>query len=135
PGWTLPGVMTAGGAQLLLKTAGIVPDDTVILAGSGPLLLLLDTQYIAAGVPISRVLDLGDKGRTLRAMAHAGGFLTSPLFRKGAEILLRLRKAGVKVVRGVTGLQATGSDRLEHVLYRTSSGEARVAARHLLVHH
>jgi NADPH-dependent 2,4-dienoyl-CoA reductase/sulfur reductase-like enzyme len=135
PGWTLPGVMTAGGAQLLLKTAGIVPDDTVILAGSGPLLLLLATQYVAAGVPVSRVLELGDKGRALRALAHAGGFVASPLFRKGAEILLRLRKAGVKVVRGVTALQATGSDRLEHILYRTSSGEAKIAGRHLLVHH
>jgi NADPH-dependent 2,4-dienoyl-CoA reductase/sulfur reductase-like enzyme len=135
PGWTLPGVMTAGGAQLLLKTAGIVPEDTVVLAGSGPLLLLLATQYVAAGVPVSMILDMGAKGRTMRVMAHAGGFISSPLFRKGVEIVLRLRRAGVKVVRGVTGLQATGTDRLEHVHYRTSSGEAKIAARHMLIHH
>ena len=26
PGWTLPGVMTAGAAQTLLKASGLVPD-------------------------------------------------------------------------------------------------------------
>ena len=55
PGWTLPGVMMAGGAQSLLKSAGLVPaplasdhDDPsrgdFVLAGSGPLVLLLAWQ-------------------------------------------------------------------------------------------
>ena len=35
PGWTLPGVMTVGAAQILLKTAGLVPDGRVVLAGQG----------------------------------------------------------------------------------------------------
>jgi hypothetical protein len=40
PGWTLPGVMTAGPAQILMKTSGILPKEAV-LAGSGPLLFLI----------------------------------------------------------------------------------------------
>src|SRR5690625_4534358 len=33
PGWTLPGVLSCGGAQILLKTAAIVPSGKVVLAG------------------------------------------------------------------------------------------------------
>ena len=50
PGWTLPGVMTAGAGQILLKSSGLVPDEGVVLAGTGPLLLLLAWQYQQAGV-------------------------------------------------------------------------------------
>ena len=33
PGWTLPGVMTCGAAQTLLKSTGAVPDGRFVLAG------------------------------------------------------------------------------------------------------
>ena len=36
PGWTLPGVMTAGGAQALAKGQGVLPGRRVLLAGAGP---------------------------------------------------------------------------------------------------
>ena len=49
PGWTLPGVMTVGAGQILLKTAGLVPESGVVLAGSGPLLLLIAWHYLRAG--------------------------------------------------------------------------------------
>jgi NADPH-dependent 2,4-dienoyl-CoA reductase/sulfur reductase-like enzyme len=56
PGWTLPGVMSAGGAQTLLKGSGIVPDGPVVLVGSGPLLSLITAQLARAGVPIAALL-------------------------------------------------------------------------------
>lgn len=39
PGWTLPGVMTVGAAQILVKEHGVLPGKRILLAGSGPLLL------------------------------------------------------------------------------------------------
>jgi NADPH-dependent 2,4-dienoyl-CoA reductase/sulfur reductase-like enzyme len=39
PGWTLPGVMTVGGAQVLLKDSALGMENAVF-AGSGPLLYL-----------------------------------------------------------------------------------------------
>lgn len=39
PGWTLPGVMTVGAAQILFKEHGVLPGKRILLAGSGPLLL------------------------------------------------------------------------------------------------
>lgn len=44
PGWTLPGVMGAGGADILLRSGGTLSADKnapVVLAGNGPLLLRL----------------------------------------------------------------------------------------------
>ena len=57
PGWTLPGVMTAGAAQTLLKGAGLVPDGPAVLAGNGPLLYLVAWQLVSAGVEVRAILD------------------------------------------------------------------------------
>ena len=75
PGWMLPGVMTAGAGQVLLKQEGMVPDDTslgggVVLAGSGPLLLLVASQYLHAGVAIQALLDMTPRAGYLQALPH-----------------------------------------------------------------
>jgi NADPH-dependent 2,4-dienoyl-CoA reductase/sulfur reductase-like enzyme len=58
PGWTLPGVMTAGAAQIMLKGADLVPAGRGVLAGQGPLLYLVAAQLARAvrrvGIPIRR---------------------------------------------------------------------------------
>jgi NADPH-dependent 2,4-dienoyl-CoA reductase/sulfur reductase-like enzyme len=51
PGWTLPGIMTVGAAQILLKSADLVPEGRVIMAGQGPLLYLVAAQLAGAGAP------------------------------------------------------------------------------------
>ena len=57
PGWTLPGVMTAGAAQILLKSSALGPAGRTVLAGCGPLLWLLAWQYLNAGVRLDVILD------------------------------------------------------------------------------
>ena len=52
--------MTAGSEQVLLKTAALLPKQ-VVLAGSGPVLLLLAQKYRAAGVIIIALLDTTPK--------------------------------------------------------------------------
>src|SRR5690606_11422976 len=74
PGWTLPGVVTAGAAQILLKTAAIVPGEHAVLAGGGPLLYLLAWQYLNAGVRIERLLETTAPGGLARALPHAPDF-------------------------------------------------------------
>ncbi len=70
PGWTLPGVMGAGAAQILLKTAGVVPSGQVVLAGQGPLVWLLAVQLARAGaVPL--VLETR-RGGIARCPAEGG---------------------------------------------------------------
>jgi NADPH-dependent 2,4-dienoyl-CoA reductase/sulfur reductase-like enzyme len=61
PGWTLPGVMTAGSAQVLLKSHGILPGQRVLLAGTGPLLLALASQLLEFGADLAAVLELAPR--------------------------------------------------------------------------
>lgn len=57
PGWTLPGVLTVGGAQTLIKSQRIRPGRRVLLAGTGPLLLVVASQMAKSGVEIVAVAD------------------------------------------------------------------------------
>ena len=57
PGWTLPGVMGAGAVNNLAKESGLSPSGSVVLAGSGPLLLLEATLLLKKGVSIAAILE------------------------------------------------------------------------------
>src|SRR3546814_8058168 len=78
PGWTLPGVMTAGAAQILLKSSGAVAEGRVVLAGTGPLLWLLASQYLAVGGALAAILDTTPAANRPGALRHLPGFLASP---------------------------------------------------------
>ncbi|MCD0503735.1 NAD(P)/FAD-dependent oxidoreductase, partial [Bordetella petrii] len=67
PGWTLPGVLTVGAAQILLKTSREVPANPVWVAGSGPLPLLYMAQLLRAGGRIAGWLDTAPAGQWRRA--------------------------------------------------------------------
>ena len=57
PGWTLPGVMTAGGAQVLLKSQRVRPGSRALLAGTGPLQLVVANQMLDVGIEVVAVAE------------------------------------------------------------------------------
>ncbi|MEO2105884.1 MAG: FAD-dependent oxidoreductase [Actinomycetota bacterium] len=68
PGWTLPGVVTAGAAQAIVKQEGHSPWERVVLAGTGPLLLAVASALRAAGTPPLLTLE----AQSLRRLAVGG---------------------------------------------------------------
>jgi NADPH-dependent 2,4-dienoyl-CoA reductase/sulfur reductase-like enzyme len=136
PGWTLPGVMTVGAAQILLKSSGQIPDEPVFIAGSGPLLLLYANQLLAAGGRIAGMLDTTLPSNRLPAMAALPEALRNALeIMRGLGWIRRLKQAKVPIVKGVSQLEALGQEAIEAIRYRTGAGEERTApARLLLVH-
>jgi NADPH-dependent 2,4-dienoyl-CoA reductase/sulfur reductase-like enzyme len=133
PGWTLPGVMSCGGAQTALKASGLVPDGRVVIAGCGPLLWLMAWQYLNAGVSIAAILDTAPRANWFRALPHLPAFLASPYLMKGLKLMLAVR-AKVRVVSGVKTLRAEGADKVEAVVYSTAGREQRIAVDTLLLH-
>ncbi len=117
PGWTLPGVMGAGAAQILLKSAGIVPSGPLVLAGQGPLIWLLAVQLARAGAP-PLVLETRHTG-LLAAAAGAGLGLWRGrrMLAKGLALMTEARRLGVTVVKGVRGLRAEGGSRVERAVW------------------
>lgn len=134
PGWTLPGVMTAGAAQSLLKSSGLVPSGRTVIAGSGPLLWLLAWQMLNAGATIDALLDTTPAGNRVRALPHIGSFLFSPYLMKGLALLRAVRRR-VDVRAGVTELRAEGQEKVAAVSYCTASGASgTLPVDNLLLH-
>jgi NADPH-dependent 2,4-dienoyl-CoA reductase/sulfur reductase-like enzyme len=135
PGWQLPGVMTAGATQILLKSAATVPQSEVVLAGSGPLLLLLATQYLRAGVKIKALLDTTPSGTAFASLSHLPKALTaSDYLIKGLLMMLKLRRARVPVFKRVTALKAEGYEKLERVTFSSKGVQETINAETLLIH-
>jgi len=117
-GWTLPGVMNAGAAQILLKTSGVVPANGTVIAGTGPLPLLVAWQYLRAGVSVKAVLEFSPGKNLWRAVPHLPGALVAgDYITRGLKYTLDLNKAGVPIYYGISWLQAKGNDRIEAVEY------------------
>jgi len=97
PGWTLPGAMTAGGAQVLLKSQRVRPGRRALLAGTGPLQLVVANQMLDAGM---EVVALAESTSMLGAWRYLPGLLHQPgLIRQGLAYLHRLKRAGVQMLR------------------------------------
>ena len=132
PGWTLPGVMTAGSAQTALKAQGLVASGRTVLAGSGPLLWLLAAQTLRAGGKIDAILDTTPRRNWLQAMFHLPDFALSPYFGKGLALLKEVR-AKVAIHRADT-IEAVGTDRVREVVFSGSGGTKRLPVDLLLLH-
>ncbi len=133
PGWTLPGVMTAGAGQILLKSSGLIPDGRAVIAGCGPLLWLIAWQYLNAGARIEAILQTATDGSG-SAWRHAAAFATSSYMLKGLRMMLAVRRR-VRIVANVSALRAEGGDRVEAVAYRTGRGtEQRLPVDNLFLH-
>lgn len=137
PGWTLPGVITCGAAQILLKASAVAPVAPLVIAGSGPLMLLIAAQLSRAGVPIAGVLDTTPRQNYGKALRHLPGALRNPkLLLKGLGLLKEIKRAGIAYVTGVETLTAEpGSDeRLARVRYRRKGQLEQIDCQSLLVH-
>ena len=135
PGWTLPGVLTCGAAQVMLKSAAMVPTAPVVLVGAGPLVLLLATQLLRAGVKPAAVVGTVPPANWLRAAGRLLPALLAPGYlSKGLSLIGTLRRAGVPSFAAVTDLRIEGSARAEAVAFRSRGREHRIAARTVLLH-
>lgn len=79
PGWTLPGVMAAGGVQAMLKANQVSAGTRAIVAGTGPFLLSVAAGLARAGVEVVAVCDANALSRwartPLRAVQEPGKLL------------------------------------------------------------
>lgn len=135
PGWTLPGVIMAGAGQILLKTSGLLPPAPLVLAGSGPLLYLVASQYLAAGHDVAAIVETTPGGNRWVALRHLSGMLLSPHYLlKGLSLLAGLKRAGIPHYRGATGLRAEGTHRVEALAFTAGGKARRLPCAALLIH-
>ena len=112
PGWTLPGVMGAGGLQALVKNGLDPRGKRVLLAGSGPLLLAVGAALASAG---ARVLGIYEQA-PLRRLARFGLLLLGQPGKLVEGTRYRLKALSAPYRCGAWVVRAEGSGRVERVM-------------------
>ncbi|WP_413110214.1 FAD-dependent oxidoreductase [Thaumasiovibrio sp. DFM-14] len=133
--WTLPGVMGAAAADILFKSADMVPDGPVVLAGSGPLLLLAACHLVDNGVEIAAMVETA----SFMDYVKASPFLPKALLRisyliKGLQMRLKLRRAGVPLYIGSHDLEVIGQERAEGLRFTCRGKQVDIVAKTILLH-
>ncbi|MER7185079.1 FAD-dependent oxidoreductase, partial [Streptomyces hyaluromycini] len=124
PGWTLPGVVTAGGAQAMLKGGLVLPGRTAVVAGTGPLLLPVATGLAAAGARVAALVDSADPRAFVR---RSPALAAQPAkLAEGAGYAARLLRHRVRTLVHHTVVEAHGDQRLEAVTVAALDTAGRV---------
>ncbi|MBL1099238.1 FAD/NAD(P)-dependent oxidoreductase [Streptomyces coffeae] len=113
PGWTLPGVVGAGGAQAMMKSGLVLPGSRVVVAGSGPLLLAVASSLATAGAHVPAVVEASGY---LGYARRPGVLAANP--QKLVEALVHgaaLLRYGVRLRTRSAVTEVHGSDRVEAV--------------------
>jgi thioredoxin reductase/bacterioferritin-associated ferredoxin len=126
PGWTTPGVMLAGGAQAILKSQRVLPGRQVVIAGCGPLPVVVAAQLIRAGGEVRALAGL----RPLREMTRDPLALWHgrTIVQEGFRYTQTVARAGVESLTGFVPIRAIGEERLEAVVLARADREGCVVA-------
>jgi NADPH-dependent 2,4-dienoyl-CoA reductase/sulfur reductase-like enzyme len=127
PGWTLPGVLTAGAAQSLVKTQRVLPGERLVFAGSGPLALAFPAQLHHYGGNVVLALEAGPRPGALDvariAQATPGNV---SLVRDAVAYRLQLLRGRVRMRYSRIVVRAEGERRVEHVVHAAVDRDWRI---------
>jgi len=117
PGWTLPGFMTTGAAQTLLRSYQIGPGKRVLIGGNGPLNLQVAAELTRAGVEVVALAEAAQAVGPHALASLATMASTAPdLVRDGIAYQLELRRNGVKTFHRHAVVRAEGSDAVKRAI-------------------
>lgn len=114
PGWTLPGVMTTGAAQTLLRSSQVAPGERVVLSGNGPLNMQVAAELVRAGVEVVALAEQADLRWWRNLGAGAGMLASAPeLVAKGFSYRSTLARARVPVMDRASVVEIRGDGQVE----------------------
>lgn len=113
PGWDLPGVMTAGGVQALLKGHAVTAGQRIVVAGTGPFLLPVAAGLAQAGASVVAVHEAASPYNWLRQLPSVGRNLAK--LGEGVGYATTLLRHKVPVRTRSMVVAASGGDALESV--------------------
>ena len=127
PGWTLPGFMTTGAAQTLMRAYQVSPGRRVLVSGNGPLNVQVAAELVRAGVTVVALCESARAARAGRAPALAAMAAAAPdLALQGLGYLRTLRRARVPILFGHAVTRAEGDGRVERAAVARLDRDGRV---------
>ncbi|MGD8561984.1 MAG: NAD(P)/FAD-dependent oxidoreductase [Desulfarculaceae bacterium] len=112
-GWTLPGVISTGGMQVLIKESETVPSGEVVIAGTGPFLLTVADDLLKRGGRIKAILDTGTPWQKMPRPAQLRGQASK--LGEALSALARILRARVPIRFGNRVVEAVGNQAVEQV--------------------
>jgi hypothetical protein len=135
PGWTLPGAMGVGAAQLLLKAGGDLPEGRVVIVGAGPLPLLLADQLRRLNRPVAAFVEPRGASKLLGArFSLLGAALAPGIALKGMALLGRRAIGGGPVWHSAEDIAILGDTRVHGLRFRTGRKIHEIEAACVLLH-
>jgi NADPH-dependent 2,4-dienoyl-CoA reductase/sulfur reductase-like enzyme len=127
PGWTLPGVVGPGGLQTLIKNGWPVSGRRAVVAGSGPLLLVIANTLRKGGAHVARIVEQAAQKRVFRFAFR----LSARPAKLWQAANLRLRLLGTPYDFGEWPIRAQGTD-VVHSVTLTDGNKTRTEECDLL---
>lgn len=123
PGWTLPGVVYAGGAQALLKSQGIKVGERIVVAGTGPLPIAVAAQLCKTSVHVVAVAMLHPLSSLLYHPYSL--WMGRRVLAEGWQYLNILRQHDVLMLSRYVPLRADGDDHIDSIQLAQHDGTGR----------
>lgn len=113
-GWTLPGVVSAGAVQVLLKSSGVLPARRMLVGGAGLFLFAAAYEILRHGGKVEAVLE--QTPLLPKAIMLTQFFRQFSKFAEGARFLGRIAMSGTPVHYRTRILEARGERDLQAVV-------------------
>ena len=113
-GWDLPGVITTGAMQILLKTSGKTFSDEVVIAGSGILHYAAGATWLEKGGKIKSFYDVNSFSQKFKMLISA--LVSSDKRADFFAMLPNMMKIQKSAKNGIKVIEARGYKKLESVV-------------------
>ena len=110
PGWTLPGIMTAGGLQKMIKYQRLLPGKRFLLSGASPLQLSVAASLVKDGAEVVALCEatrIKDSLKLVPELIRQKG-----LFKEAVSYLFPVLKKSVPILRPYSVISASGDNRV-----------------------
>ena len=112
PGWTLPGVFSVGGLNTLVKKK-ILPGERFLLAGAGPLQLVLANHLINAGANLSAIVNAASLRDITASAFQLFASIDSLKLRSGFDYLRNIKRHNIPIYRSHIISRILGTSEVE----------------------
>lgn len=125
PGWTLPGVFTAGAAKTLVAIQRVLPGQRILMAGSGPLALAFSAQLREYGANVVEVAEAAPRPTIFAALRllASGEF---QLLRDGIQYMVRLKRDRIPFHHSTIIVRVEGKKEVEVAVVASVDAQWRV---------
>ncbi|MBU0465130.1 MAG: FAD-dependent oxidoreductase [Proteobacteria bacterium] len=123
-GWTLPGVMSLGSAQILMKSYGVLPAHNTLIAGTSPLMMVLASEILGNRGKVIALLDENSMIKKLTFLPLIKNHWSKLL--EGAFYTSRMFLNRVPMLQGYRVIQASGNKGFESAIMAKTTPQGDV---------